>query len=64
MKIMLSIALFSLQGDYVFVPENCGLRIADCGFKDFYQFYKKWQSEAIQQNPRSEVRNPKFKWDA
>jgi len=34
MKIMLSIALFSLQGDYVFVPENCG-------FKDFYQFYKK-----------------------
>jgi len=34
MKIMLLVALFSVQADPVFVPENFG-------FKEFYQFYKK-----------------------
>ena len=32
MKIILSIVLFSLQGDPVFIPENFGFRISDCRF--------------------------------
>jgi hypothetical protein len=36
---------------------ECGVRNAECGMKEFYQFYKKWWSEAIQQirNPQSAI---------
>jgi len=51
MKIMFSIVLFSFQS-------NCGLRIADCGFKEFYQFYK---NDGAKRYNKSAIRNPQSK---
>lgn len=60
MKTMLSIALFSLHDNPVFVSGNFGFRILDCGFKEFYQFLSKMIERSDTTNPQSAIRNLKF----